>query len=125
VPNPNKVFWCCVLILGFLPRFAAASADSKEFIAPEPTNIPGLTLPSGSYVIEAVGHFSGRYVVRVDGRRVGHYSFSLFPIWRFQNPPHRESCFGTMLQAASSTCVGGISPELLRCSSSSTPRRKR
>jgi hypothetical protein len=79
VPNPNKLFWCCVLALGFLPRFAVASVDSKKFIAPEPTNIPGLTLPPGSYVIEAVGHFSGRYVVRVDGRKVAPYSFLALP----------------------------------------------
>jgi hypothetical protein len=75
----RKLFWCLVLVLGFFPRFAAASVDSKKFIAPEPTNIPGLTLPSGSYVIEAVGHFSGRYVVRVDGRKFGHYSFLALP----------------------------------------------
>ena len=79
MPNPWKLSWCCVLVLGFLPRFAAASVDTKKFIAPEPTNIPGLTLPPGSYVIEAVGHLSGRYVVRVDGHRFGHYSFLALP----------------------------------------------
>ncbi len=79
MPIPNKLFWCCVLVLSSLPRLAAASVDSKKFIAPEPTNIPGLTLPRGSYVIEAVGHMSGRYVVRVEGRSVGHYSFLALP----------------------------------------------
>lgn len=76
---PRKFFWCFVLVLGFFPRFAAAAVDSRKFIAPEPTNIPGLTLPPGTYLIEAVGHVSGRYVVRVDGRRVGHYSFLALP----------------------------------------------
>jgi LPXTG-motif cell wall-anchored protein len=73
---PRKLFWCFVLGLSFFPRFAAADVHSKKFIAPEPTNIPGLTLPPGSYSIAAVFRTSDRYVVLVEGSRIrGRYHF--------------------------------------------------
>jgi len=76
----RKLFWYFVLVLGISPQLAAAAPHSSQFIAPEPTNIPGLTLHPGSYSIEAVGQLSGRYVVRVDGPKVGlHYSFLALP----------------------------------------------
>ena len=66
-----------VAALTFSPSVAHAVAHhSREFVAPNPTNIPGLTLRPGSYKIEAVGELSGRYVVRVEGPKEGvHYSF--------------------------------------------------
>lgn len=77
---PRKLFWYLVLVLGLFPRFAAAEVHSTKFIAPEPTNIPGRTLPPGSYSIEAVLHLSGRYVVRIDGLKLGtQYSFLALP----------------------------------------------
>jgi hypothetical protein len=71
------LLWCSVVILGISPQLAAgAGRDSGKLIAAEPTNIPGLTLPPGTYSIHVVDHLSERFIVRVDAPKRGiHYSF--------------------------------------------------
>ncbi|MEO6816786.1 MAG: hypothetical protein ABI177_08780 [Edaphobacter sp.] len=61
-----SVVACTALSLVVTPLFAAQQKSSTDFTISNPSNIPGATLPSGSYSIHVVNRLSDRYIVQVD-----------------------------------------------------------
>ncbi len=57
---------CATLSLAITPLFAAQQKSSTDFTISSPSNVPGATLPSGSYSIHVVNRLSDRYIVQVD-----------------------------------------------------------
>jgi hypothetical protein len=57
---------CTALSLAMTPVFAAQQKSSTDFTISNPSNVPGATLPSGSYSIRVVNRLSDRYIVQVD-----------------------------------------------------------
>lgn len=57
---------CTALSLTITPLFAAQLKNSSDFTVSNPSNVPGATLPSGSYSIHVVNRLSDRYIVQVD-----------------------------------------------------------
>jgi len=108
----------------FLPRFAAAAVDSRKFIAPEPTNIPGLTLPPALISLKRWVTSPGAMSCALTGVGLGITAFSRSPNPQIPKPRHLALCFGTVLPGQA-ILRDGILPELPLCSSSFIPRQKR